>query len=152
MGPVPQLPRPHLLPNATMNIITCTAKLVRDPETKPAGNHTKTTFPFGIFGRKQKNAAPDAKAPVQWIEAIAWNETGDAIAKNFKKGDTVLLVGTLEPTEWKSKDGETKSGLTLSVSKWEFVGDRAASDKPKPEARKPEPKAEAGETDDDLPF
>jgi single-stranded DNA-binding protein len=138
-----------------MNIFTCTAKLLRDPETKPAGNHTKTTFPFGIFGRKPKNAAPDAKCPVQWLRAMAWNEAGDKIAANFKKGDTVLLVGTLEPTEWTNKEGETKSELVLNINQWEFVSDRsdrAAADKPKTEACKPEPKAEAGETDDDLPF
>ena len=55
--------------------------------------------------------------PVQIIIAgIAFNEDAEKIAR-LKKGDALAVTGALKPSQWQDKtSGETKHGLSLTVS------------------------------------
>lgn len=128
-----------------MNIVILTGRLTRDPETK-ALDSGKTVVTFGLaVDRPGKDAGAD------FIDCTAWEKTGEAIAKFFKKGQPIDIQGEIRTRQYTAKDGKKRTAFGVNVGRWEFV----KSDKTRNES---EAASEAtGEefisTDDkDLPF
>ncbi len=83
-------------------------KLFRDTELRQSAKNT----PFCNF---MLTVQIDDPVPVI-VSGIAFNEAAEKIAR-LKKGDAVAVTGSLKPNQWQDKtSGETKHGLSLTVS------------------------------------
>lgn len=104
-------------------------RLIKDPETKKVGakGWCKTTLVI----------AESKEEPL--ITAVAWYELGDECAK-FRKGDRVLVAGTMQSREY---NGKTYEDLALDFAIKQSTGQQVA-----------EPAADAFSdiTEDDCPF
>ena len=48
----------------------------------------------------------------------------ESIFEYFKKGDPILIEGSLRFEQWETDDGQNRSRLTLRVQRWEFMQKR----------------------------
>lgn len=140
-----------------MNRIILLGNLSRDPEVSTT-NSGKNNCKFSI-------AVNDSYSEdVNFFDCIAWGNTGDTIARYFKKGRKILIEGRVKIDNYE-KDGVKKRSWWVVVEKFYFVNssgevseqdnsgssqNRSNSNSSGSSNRK-EPDS-APELDDDLPF
>lgn len=100
-----------------MNKIIAKGRLTHDPECKTVGSNTVTTFTVAV-NRKY------AKDKTDFINCEAWRNTGEFIAKYFKKGQEMLVTGELHIDPYE-KDGVRKTIAKVVVDDAEFCGSKA---------------------------
>lgn len=132
-----------------MNKYIVSGRLVKDVTVKEAkvGNDTKKVASSTLAVKKYNSDE------TEFIDLTAWNNTADFMARNYIKGDGVVVIGIPSAKAYQTKDGEIKAQLTISVSEIE----RTTPKQNKPTEEKEQPK-EPGQTkltpisDSDLPF
>ena len=77
-----------------------------------------------------------------WIECVAWRQTGEFIQKYFAKGRMIVLSGRLQTRNWEDKEGKKRKA-------YEIVVDNAYFGDSKTEGQKFAP---IDEPDEQLPF
>ena len=120
-----------------MNLVMLSGHLVRDVETRDAASGGKYyTFTIAVNGRGR-----EAKA--SFFDCTAFGKVGEFVAKWFKKGDGIEIVGSIENREWTDKDGNKRVTARVTVDRAEFPKGKKSAD-PEPEPFDP--------NDGDLPF
>lgn len=123
-----------------MNITILQGRLVRDPEVRRTDSgKTCTSFTLAVE-RDQKDRQTD------FLDCVAWQQTGDFVGKYFLKGDPILIQGSVQNRSWEDKQGNKRTKTEVIAARVWFCGG-----KPKPA---PDPMAYPllEETDEKLPF
>ena len=82
-----------------MNIVALSGRLVKDVETKKTKNG-KEYCDFTIAVNKYKDGA-------NFINVQSWNATATYLGKYAKKGNMVIVEGSLEVQNYTNKEGQT---------------------------------------------
>jgi single-strand DNA-binding protein len=56
---------------------------------------------------------------VQWLSCVAFGERATRICSSFHKDDKVYIEGAISLSEWTSRDGEKRTGLSVTTSRVE---------------------------------
>ena len=56
-----------------------------------------------------------------FINCIAWRQTGESISKYFGKGHRIALEGSLQTRSWQDNEGKTRYAMEVVVEAWEFA-------------------------------
>ena len=87
-----------------LNHIVIMGRFVRDPELRRTGNGTAvTSFTLAVdrdFGKEEKET--------DFIDCVAWRQTGEFVSKYFAKGRMAVVSGRLQIREWTDKDGNKR--------------------------------------------
>ena len=90
-----------------LNQIVLMGRLVRDPELRRTGSGTAVaSFTIAVdrdFADKQSG-----EKETDFIECVAWRQTGEFVSKYFSKGRMIVVSGRLQVRKWKNKDGENR--------------------------------------------
>lgn len=95
--------------------------------------------------RKFKNA--DGSRETDFISCVAWNQTAEFLAKYFKKGSRIAVVGSIQ-TRTSEKDGQKTYYTEVIVEEVEFV----ESNKSQSTQTQSAPAQTTLEPSGDLPF
>lgn len=107
---------------SSINNVTLTGNMTRDPEMKYTNNQVAVTS-FGIaVNEKWKDKAGNAQEEVCYVECNAWERTAEIVSQFCKKGSKVGIIGKLKFNEWTAKDGSKRSKLTVTVKQVELLG------------------------------
>ena len=101
-----------------MNLVILRGNLTRDPEIRTVGSGDKQTsvVNFTVAVSKEFSRANGNKDKItSFISCEAWDSGAEIIASSFKKGDLVLVEGTLRNDAWE-KDGVKHSSLKVRVN------------------------------------
>lgn len=102
----------------SVNQLSISGRLGRDPELKTANNGTQIcNFSVAVddgFGDKKKT---------YWINCVSFKKTAENISKFFKKGDMIWVNGKLTIDEWE-KDGQKKSAAKMIAFEFEFFSSK----------------------------
>jgi single-strand DNA-binding protein len=90
-----------------------------DPEIRYTSTG-KALLAFSI-GVLENRAAGDGAA-MTWVKVTVWEADAERLAPRLHKGDEVYIEGKLRLDSWTGKDGEAKSGLSVSAWKCEPLG------------------------------
>lgn len=123
-----------------MNIAILQGRLVQDPQVRRTDSgKTCTSFTLAVE-RDQKDRQAD------FLDCVAWQQTGDFVGKYFLKGDPILIQGSLQNRSWQDKQGNKRTKTEVIAARVWFCGG-----KPKPA---PDSMAYSllEETDEKLPF
>ena len=112
-----------------MNKCFLTGNLTRQPELKLTPSGVKVCN-FGLASNERwtDQETGEQRESVTFVECESWNRTAESIFEYFKKGDPMLLEGTLRFESWQTEDGQKRSRLKIRVSRWEFMRQRMDSD------------------------
>ena len=108
-----------------MNKVFMTANLTRQPELKITPSGAKVCN-LGLASNERWNDAQsgEQRESVTFVECEAWNRTAESIFEYFKKGDPILIEGTLRFDAWTTDDGQNRNRLKIRINRWEFMRQR----------------------------
>lgn len=101
-----------------MNNVVLKGNLVRDPESREvevSGRKTKVVNFTVAVSRFFKKANGERDKDTVFIPCEAWDTGAERIAQILKKGDPVLVEGSLKTESWE-KDGQKHSRMKVRVS------------------------------------
>lgn len=61
---------------------------------------------------------------VEWVRATVLGQRAESLAQHLTKGTRVFVQGKLEARPWTDNNGAVRSGLELTVSEIDFMGQR----------------------------
>lgn len=106
-----------------MNLVILRGNLTRDPEIRTVGSGDKQTsvVNFTVAVSKEFSRANGNKDKItSFISCEAWDSGAEIIASSFKKGDLVLVEGTLRNDAWE-KDGVKHNTLKVRVNNFSKI-------------------------------
>ncbi len=90
-----------------LNHITIMGRLVRDPELRRTGSGIAVaSFTLAVdrdFGPKD-----GGEKECDFIDCVAWRNTGEFVSKYFTKGRMAVVSGRLQIRKWKDKEGNNR--------------------------------------------
>ena len=130
-----------------MNSVQLTGRLTADPELKTTNSGIEViSFQIAVdrgFKDKDGNKATD------FLPITAWRGTAAFIAKYFKKGDGIGVVGRIESRKYQDSDGKNRTSYDIIAENVEFpLSKRSEST----EQMSCSANINADASDDDLPF
>lgn len=106
-----------------MNIVLLRGNLTRDPELRNITTNDKQTsvVSFTVAVSKDFTRANGTKDKiVSYIACEAWDSGAEIIGSSFKKGDLVMIEGSIRNDSWE-KDGVKHSTLKVRVNNFSKI-------------------------------
>jgi len=103
-----------------VNQITIEGNLGSDPELKTVRDETLSTFSLAHTPRKKVNGQWE-DGETLWFRVTFWNSKSDLVQDNLRKGDKVIVIGTLSQSNYVAKTGEAKSALEVNGTSFSIV-------------------------------
>lgn len=98
-----------------LNHITIMGRLTRDPELRRTGSGVAvTSFRVAVDRDFQPKDGGERKA--DFIDCVAWRQTGEFISKYFTKGRMIVVDGRLEMRDWTDKEGNKRISAEIIVA------------------------------------
>ena len=98
-----------------LNHITLMGRLVRDPELRRTGSGVAVAS-FRIAVDRDFAPKDGGERKADFIDCVAWRQTGEFISKYFAKGRMIVVDGRLEMRDWTDKDGNKRISAEVNVS------------------------------------
>jgi len=101
-----------------MNIVMLRGNLARDPELRSVtiGDKQTSVVNFTVATSREFTKANGSQDKItSFIQCEAWDSGAEAIASSLKKGDLVMIEGSLRNDSWE-KDGVKHSTLKVRVN------------------------------------
>lgn len=135
-----------------MNNIAIVGRLTKDVEIE--ATHSGIEYArFNVAVQSEFKTA-DGERKADFFPCIAWRDTANNIAKYFKKGNPIGVVGSINSRTYERPDGTSQVIWEVNVKNFSFVGSSGEeTTKTKAEyqtSMKLEPIDE--DMDEDLPF
>lgn len=124
-----------------LNHITIMGRIGTDIELRKTGSGVSVASFTVACDRDFKNGG---EKETDWIECVAWRQTGEFIQKHFAKGRMIAVSGRLQVRSWNDKEGNKRKTAEVVVDSAYF-----ADSKPNAPAQNFAPIEEA---DEGLPF
>lgn len=109
--------------NIHMNITLLRGNLARDPEIRVVNTGGKQTSVVNFtvaVSREYTKASGEKDKITSFINCEAWDSGAEMIAESFKKGDLVMIEGSLRNDSWE-KDGVKHSSLKVRVNNFSKI-------------------------------
>ena len=105
-----------------MNSFTVMAvgNLAKDPELAVKGDTAYTRFCLVGNDYAGKDDNGNARESVTSIYVVAFESLGEAIAKNARKGDQLIVQAQIRANNWMDKGGEKQYDLSFVVQNFRF--------------------------------
>jgi single-strand DNA-binding protein len=114
-----------------MNITLIRGNLARDPElrTITTGGKQTSVVNFTVATSREYTKASGEKDKItSFINCEAWDTGAEIIGESFKKGDLVMIEGSLRNDTWE-KDGVKHSSLKVRVNNFSKITKLTRSNK-----------------------
>ena len=111
-----------------LNHITIMGRLTRDPELR----YTQAQTPVASFtlavDRDYKQNGADRET--DFIDVVAWRQTGEFVSKYFTKGSMAVVSGRLQMRDWTDRDGNRRKSAEVVADNVYFGESKGTSEKP----------------------
>lgn len=86
-----------------LNSIIIQGRLTRDPELRRTGSGIAVTS-FSVAVERDYPNKTTGEREVDFIDCVAWRQTGEFVSKWFTKGSMIVVSGRLQMRSWDDKD------------------------------------------------
>ena len=98
-----------------LNHITIMGRLVRDPELRRTGSGVAVAS-FTVAVDRDFGGKDGGEKKTDFINCVAWRQTGEFISKYFTKGRMIVVDGRLEMRDWTDRDGNKRTSAEVIVN------------------------------------
>ena len=98
-----------------LNHIVIMGRLVRDPELRRTGTGVAVAS-FRVAVDRDFVSKDGGERKADFIDCVAWRQTGEFISKYFTKGRMIIVDGRLEMRDWTDKDGNKRTSAEIVVA------------------------------------
>ena len=110
-----------------LNHIVVMGRLTRDPELRRTGSGIAVTS-FTVAVDRDFPNKESGERETDFIDCVAWRQTGEFISKYFTKGRMIVVDGRLEMRDWTDKDGNKRTSAEIVVANAYFGDSKRDSD------------------------
>ena len=110
-----------------LNHITLMGRLVRDPELRRTGSGIAVAS-FCIAVDRDFASKDGGERKADFIDCVAWRQTGEFISKYFAKGRMIVVDGRLEMRDWTDKEGIKRTTAEVIVDNAYFGDSKRDAD------------------------
>lgn len=108
-----------------LNRITIMGRLTADPELRRTGNGIAvTSFTLAV----DRDYSGGGEKETDFIECVAWRNTGEFVAKHFAKGRMAIVSGRLQIRSYTDKDGNKRKAAEVVADTVYFGESKNSSD------------------------
>ena len=90
-----------------LNHITIMGRMTRDPELRRTGGGIAVAS-FCVAVDRDFGGKDGGEKETDFIDCVAWRNTGEFVSKYFTKGRMAVVEGRLQIRKWKNKEGENR--------------------------------------------
>ena len=90
-----------------LNHITIMGRLTRDPELRRTGSGIAVAS-FTVAVDRDFGGRDGGEKETDFIDCVAWRQTGEFVSKYFTKGSMIVVSGRLQIRSWTDKDGNKR--------------------------------------------
>ena len=109
-----------------LNHIVIMGRLTRDPELRRTGSGVAVAnFTLAV---DRDFAGKDSEKETDFIDCVAWRNTGEFVSKYFTKGRMACVVGSLQLRDWIDKDGNKRRAAEVVADNVYFADSKTAAD------------------------
>ena len=109
-----------------LNHITIMGRLTRDPELRRTGSGVAVAS-FSLAVDRDFGKNDNGERETDFIDCVAWRQTGEFVSKYFQKGRMIVVDGRLELRDWTDKDGNKRRSAEVNVAN-AYFGDSKRDD------------------------
>ena len=104
--------------NLNFNKVILGGRLTADVELKatPSGVYVAT-----FFVAVNRKASKDVESKADFINCVVWRNTAEFVSKYFKKGSSIVVVGTIQNRAWTDSNGNKRYATDVVVDEVYFV-------------------------------
>jgi single-strand DNA-binding protein len=100
-----------------MNKVFTIGRFAADPELKTTGSGVAvTSFTIAVDRPYSKG-----EKQTDWLDVVAWRNTAEFICKHFRKGDGIIVEGTIQTRNWEDKNGQKRKAVEIVAENVEFL-------------------------------
>lgn len=146
-----------------MNSVVLVGRLTKDPELRTTQSGVSVCSFTVACDRRYTQ---DGKREADFINCIAWRQSGEFVSRYFTKGNRIALEGSIQTRSWDDQNGNKRYATEVVVDHAEFAQSKSeltqSGDRTYQEATGSAvpymPQATVGDVngfmpeDDDLPF
>lgn len=104
-----------------LNHITIMGRMVRDPELRRTGSGIPVAR-FCLAVDRDYNPKDGGEKEVDFIDCVAWRQSGEFVSKYFQKGSMAVVSGRLQIRTWTDNDGNKRRNAEV-VADSVYFGD-----------------------------
>ena len=90
-----------------LNHITIMGRLTRDPELRRTGSGVAVAS-FTVAVDRDFGGRDGGEKETDFIDCVAWRQTGEFVSKYFTKGRMIVVSGRLQIRSWTDKEGNKR--------------------------------------------
>ena len=90
-----------------LNHITIMGRLTRDPELRRTGSGVAVAS-FTVAVDRDFGGRDGGEKETDFIDCVAWRQTGEFVSKYFTKGRLIVVSGRLQIRSWTDKEGNKR--------------------------------------------
>lgn len=98
-------------------------RLTKDPELRYTPDNTPVCT-IRIAVNRDRGEATD------FIDVVAWRQTGEFVSKYFDKGSMIVATGRLQMRDWTDKDGNKRTTAEVVADRVYFAESRRSDAAP----------------------
>ena len=104
-----------------LNHITIMGRLTRDPELRRTGSGIAVAS-FTLAVDRDYSGKDGGEKETDFIDIVAWRQTGEFVSKYFTKGRMAVVSGRLQIRNWTDKEGNKRRSAEV-VADSVYFGD-----------------------------
>ena len=110
-----------------LNHITIMGRLTRDPELRRTGSGVAVAS-FTVAVDRDFGGRDGGEKETDFIDCVAWRQTGEFVSKYFTKGRMAVVSGRLQIRSWTDKDGNKRRTAEVVADNVYFGDSRREGD------------------------
>ena len=111
-----------------LNHITIMGRLTRDPELRRTGSGIAVAS-FTVAVDRDFGGRDGGERETDFIDCVAWRQTGEFVSKYFTKGSMIVVSGRLQIRGWTDKDGNKRRTAEVVADNVYFGESKRSSDR-----------------------
>ncbi|MBQ6755431.1 MAG: single-stranded DNA-binding protein [Oscillospiraceae bacterium] len=97
-----------------LNHIVIMGRLTRDPELRRTQSGTAVAS-FTLAVDRDFSGRDGGEKQTDFIDCVAWRQTGEFVSKYFQKGSMAVVSGRLQLRDWQDRDGNKRRSAEVVV-------------------------------------
>ena len=136
-----------------LNHIVLMGRLTRDPELRYTGANVPVAS-FRLAVDRDIRPKDGGERQTDFIDVVAWRQTGEFVSKHFAKGSMIVVSGRLQMRDWNDRDGGRRIAPEVVADEvyfadWKKVANEAA---PRTAGAAESPFGAIEDEEEELPF
>lgn len=110
--------------NFNFNKVILGGRMTGDPELRSTQSGVPVTS-FSVAVNRRYTGGADQQPQADFINVVAWRQQAEFVARYFRKGSSICVVGSLQTRSWTDQNGQKRYSTEVVADEINFVDSKA---------------------------